>query len=274
MPEGHKTHRIAIDQTEWIGGQTLRITSPQGRFRGDARKVTGRTLDRVEAIGKHLFYHFRPRPSDSDATGDRLVHVHLGRYGAYRIEPLPPPKPVGQIRMRIVASAMTIDLRGPTRCRVVGAVERQSIADRLGPDPLAGGRKRDVYSAIEASPKPIAALLLDQSVVAGVGNIFRAEMLFEAGIDPRVSGQQLGRERFDRLWKILVKQMRTGLKYGKIVTVTRREAGRPLEEVNGRDRFRIYGQTHCPRCNAVIERADIASRTMYWCPRCQRQDNA
>ena len=262
MPEGHKTHRIAIDQTAMLAGQTLRITSPQGRFRSDARKVTGRTLDRVEAVGKHLFYHF-------DHDDDCLIHVHLGRYGSYRNEPVPPPKPVGQIRMRIVAPEATIDLRGPTRCRVITPADRTEITDRLGPDPLAGGRKSDVRQNITASGKPIATLLLDQSIVAGVGNIFRAEMLFEAGIDPMEPGDQLGRERFDRLWKVLVKQMRTGLKYGKIVTVTRREAGRPLEQVDGIDRFRVYGQTHCPRCNALIAQTEIASRKMYWCPGCQ-----
>lgn len=260
MPEGHKTHRIAIDQTDWLGGQSLKITSPQGRFRADARKVSGKTLDHVEAVGKQLFYHF---------DDDQIVQVHLGRYGSYRIEPVPPPKPVGQIRMRIVASEKTIDLRGPTRCRVIDADMRREITANLGPDPLAGGKCRDVWELIRTSGKPIATLLLDQSVVAGVGNIFRAEMLFEAEIDPRVTGKQFDHERFKRLWKILVKQMRTGLKYGKIVTVTSREAGQPLAKVEGKDRFRIYGKTHCPRCNKSITQQDIASRKMYWCGRCQ-----
>ena len=260
MPEGHKTHRIAIDHTDWIGGQTVRVTSPQGRFRSGARKVSRQTLDHVEAVGKHLFYHFDDR---------QIVHVHLGRYGSFRREPSPPPQPVGQIRMRVVAPEMTLDLRGPTQCRVIDADDRSAVLDRLGPDPLAGGKRSDVWAEIRDSGKPIAGLLLDQSVIAGVGNIFRAEMLFEAEIDPRVTGRGLGKERFDKLWRIIGKQMRTGLRYGKIVTVTAKEAGRPLSKVEGKDRFRIYGQTHCPRCNHPITTEDIASRKMYWCPNCQ-----
>lgn len=260
MPEGHKTHRIAIDQTEWLGGQPLKITSPQGRFRSDARKVSGQTLDRVEAVGKHLFYRFDQH---------RIVHVHLGRYGSFRIEPTPPPKPVGQIRMRIVASDRTIDLRGPTQCRVIGQDVRDEVVAKLGPDPLAGAKASQVWTKIERSGKPIATLLLDQSVVAGVGNIFRAEMLFEAEIDPRTTGQDLGKDRFDRLWKILVKQMKAGLRHGKIITVTAKEAGKPLSKVDGNDRFRVYGHHHCPRCNHPIIQQDIASRKMYWCDGCQ-----
>ena len=75
MPEGHKTHYIARQHAEFFSGQSLRVTSPQGRFRGDARKVSSRALIDVDAAGKHLFYRFE---------GDRIIHVHLGRYGKFR----------------------------------------------------------------------------------------------------------------------------------------------------------------------------------------------
>ena len=260
MPEGHKTHRLAIDHTESLAGKTLRVTSPQGRFRGDARKVTGRTMDRVEAVGKQMFYHF---------DGGRIVHVHLGRYGGFRREASPPPKPVGQIRMRMVAPEMTLDLRGPTRCRVIDADERAAVIAKLGPDPLAGGRKSDVRRNLTGSSKPIAALLLDQSLIAGVGNIFRAEMLWEIEMDPMTPGDELSRDGFDRLWRAILSQMRKGLRYGKIVTVTARQAGRPLTELEGKDRFQIYGHPTCPRCGGAIATPDVASRRLYWCPGCQ-----
>ena len=243
-----------------MNGQRLRVTSPQGRFRGDARKVSGSSVRDVEAVGKHLFYHF-----DNDA----IVHVHLGRYGSFRDEAAPPPKPVGQIRMRMSHDNWTLDLRGPTRCRVIDETVREEVIAKLGPDPLAGGKKVDVWQLLHTSDKPIATLLLDQSVVAGVGNIFRAEMLFEAGIDPLRRGSDLSVDQWSRLWKVIVRQMKTGLKYGKIVTPTAAEAGKPRAKLERLERFRVYGHTHCPQCGQTLRIEDVGNRRMYWCGRCQ-----
>lgn len=260
MPEGHKTHFLARQHTDWFAGAPLKVTSPQGRFRADARKVTGRTFTRCEAVGKHLFYHF---------DDDQMIHVHLGRYGKYRVHTSPPPSPVGLVRMRLAGEAKTLDLTGPTTCRVIDRAVKQSVVDKLGPDPLAGGRKTEVWRKIRASEKPIGALLLDQNVVAGVGNIFRAEVLFAVGLDPRTPGSRLEQADFDQLWRCLVKMMRTGLKYGKIVTVSSREAGQPLALLEGKDRFRVYGKPSCPECGRPIEILSIAARKLYWCPSCQ-----
>ncbi len=260
MPEGHKTHYLARQHGEWFSGQSLKVTSPQGRFRSDARKVSGKTLESCEAVGKHLFYHF---------DDQRMIHVHLGRYGKYREHPTPAPAPVGLVRMRIVGRSKTLDLTGPTTCRVIDQAERQRVVERLGPDPLAGGRKSQVWEHFKNSKKPIGALILDQSVIAGVGNIFRAEVFFETGLDPRITGEQLSRESFDSLWKSLTKMMRTGLKYGKIITVSAKEAGKPLAQVEGKDRFRVYGKDTCTTCDSPIETIEIASRKLYWCRTCQ-----
>lgn len=260
MPEGHKTHFLARQHRDWFAGQSLKVTSPQGRFRTDARKVSGKVFESCEAVGKHLFYHFE---------NDRIVHVHLGRYGKFREHGAPPPPAVGQVRMRIVGEERSLDLSGPTTCRVIDIEAKDRVLQRLGPDPLAGGRKADVWENIRSSGKPIGALLMDQSVVAGVGNIFRAELFFEIGLDPRTPGRELDRTTFDSLWRSLTKMMRVGLKYGKIVTVTRREAGASLASLEGGDRFRIYAKASCPRCEQAIETTEIAARKLYWCPSCQ-----
>lgn len=260
MPEGHKTHFIARQHAELLVGDSLQVTSPQGRFRGESRKVSGKRLDSVNAVGKHLFYRFE---------SDQIIHVHLGRYGKFRQHVSPPPRPVGQVRMRIRSSASTVDLTGPTTCRVIDPEVQNSVISRLGPDPLAGGRKSDVWKNISQSSKPIGALLLDQSIVAGVGNIFRAEVLFETELDPQIAGNQLSKESFDRLWRSLTKMMKTGLKYGRIISVTAREAGMPLTQVDGKDRFRVYGKTGCPRCGSLIESIELASRRLYLCKGCQ-----
>ncbi|QEG00506.1 Endonuclease 8 1 [Stieleria maiorica] len=264
MPEGHKTHFYAREHTGWFSGQPLRVTSPQGRFRRDARKVSGIVFDHCEAVGKHLFYHFE---------NDRMIHVHLGRYGKYRAHDAPPPPAVGLVRMRLVGPAKTLDLNGPTTCRVIDRQTREEVVGKLGPDPLAGGssarKKAMVWEKIRSSKKPIGALLLDQSVIAGVGNIFRAELFFETLLDPRTAGTAIDEVTFDVLWQSLIKMMRKGLKYGKIVTVTAKEAGAPLSKLEGRDRFRVYGKATCPRCQHSIETIEIAARNLYWCPRCQ-----
>ena len=260
MPEGHKTHFLARLHGDLLGGQTLRVTSPQGRFRGDARRVSGQVLDSVNAAGKHLFYEF---------DGGAIIHIHLGRYGKFRQHDCPPPKPVGQVRMRVIGDRVAIDLNGPTTCRVIDATEQQKVTDRLGPDPLAGGTKKQAWENISKSKKPIGALLLDQGAIAGVGNIFRAEVLFETEIDPNVRGNELSKASFDQIWTSLSKMMKTGLKYGRIISVSAREAGMPLSKVSGEDRFRIYGKTDCPRCGSIIHTIELANRRLYLCQTCQ-----
>ena len=260
MPEGHKTHFFAREHHELLGGEVLRVTSPQGRFRAGARQVNGRTLESVRASGKHLFYEFE---------GNGIVHVHLGRYGKIRQRESPPPKPVGQIRMRMVGSNATLDLTGPTTCRVIDSEAQRELMRRLGPDPLAGGKKSDVWKNITKSGKPIGALLLDQSIVAGVGNIFRAEILFEAGLDPHIPGSDLSPDAFDRLWKSLKRMMTVGFRHGKIIAVTAGEAGMPLAKIPEDQRFRVYGQTECPQCDHPISTVEVAARRLYLCKHCQ-----
>lgn len=260
MPEGHKTHFLAREHTEILAGQKLSVTSPQGRFAGDAKKVHRRTLVTVTAAGKHLFYQFE---------SGRYLHVHLGRYGSFRQSPNPSPEPRGRVRARLVGDRFTVDLNGPTTCRVIGDALRREVQSKLGPDPLAGGKKRDVWPAIHASGKPIAALLLDQSIVAGIGNIFRAEILFETGIHPQTPGSELTKPQFDAIWKSTVRMMKKGLKYGRIISVTAREAGKPLAKLDNHERFRVYQKDDCGQCGRPIDTIPVASRKIYFCGHCQ-----
>ncbi|MEO9933512.1 Fpg/Nei family DNA glycosylase [Rhodopirellula bahusiensis] len=260
MPEGHKTHYLAREHNRRYAGERLEVSSPQGRFSEGANAVSGHVLESVRASGKHLFYKFE---------GNRIVHIHLGRYGSYAEQTSPPKPPVGQVRLRMVSQTLTLDLRGPSQCRLIDRETQQSVLDSLGPDPLDGGDKAEVWAAISKSSKPIGGLLLEQAVVAGVGNIFRAEVLFETGLDPRLPGAKLSKIQFNELWKSLVKMMKLGLKHGRIITVTAKEAGKPLKDLEDHERFRVYGKASCPRCDANIVVESIASRKMHWCPGCQ-----
>lgn len=260
MPEGHKTHFLAGVHSGVFGGEKLVVTSPQGRFSADAEKVNGIVLEKAHAVGKHLFYEFE---------NAWVVHVHLGRYGSFTTQDSPPAEPRGQVRMRWVGPSHTLDLRGPSTCRVIDRETVAAVCEKLGPDPLAGGKKSDVYPKIAASGKPIGGLLLDQAILAGVGNIFRAEILFEIGMDPNRPGNEVTKPQFDELWKSMLKMMRVSLQHGRIISVTAKEAGKPLARLTEKERFRVYGVTECPRCGGEITREDVAARKMYWCKQCQ-----
>ena len=139
-------------------------------------------LDGVTAHGKHLFAAF----------GDRIVHVHLGLFGGYSAGAGVPPPARGAVRMRWEAETGWTDLRGPTACDVLSPSEVDAIVARLGPDPLrARPDGRRAYARIARSKAPIAGLLIDQSVLAGVGNVYRAEILFRHRLDPYLPGRDV-----------------------------------------------------------------------------------
>ncbi len=154
----------------------MRVSSPQGRFAEDAALIDGRVLVRSDAWGKHLWHHYE---------NGLVVHVHLGLYGKFTESPLPLETPVGQVRMRMAGTEFGTDLRGPTACEVLHEPQVAAIEARLGPDPLRADADPDrAWARISKSQKPIGALLMDQAVLAGVGNVYRAEILFRHGIHP------------------------------------------------------------------------------------------
>ena len=99
MPEGHTIHRIARDHRGWFADQTMGLCSPQGRFEKEAKKLDGSVLKDVTAHGKHLFYHWSPR---------KIVHIHLGLYGKFRIHSNPAPDPRGAVRVRMIGQRTII----------------------------------------------------------------------------------------------------------------------------------------------------------------------
>ena len=176
MPEGHTVHRAARRQTALLAGGPLAASSPQGRFADGAAALDGRVLAEVEAVGKHLFYRF---------DRDEVLHVHLGLFGRFREHPVPPPEPRGLIRLRLVGAEAAVDLSGPTACDLVGEEGRERIVARLGEDPLRPGADPERAIADLARRRvAIGAALLDQRIIAGLGNVFRAEVLFVCGVAP------------------------------------------------------------------------------------------
>ncbi|WP_028472230.1 Fpg/Nei family DNA glycosylase [Nocardioides alkalitolerans] len=279
MPEGHTLHRLAGELGDAFAGRRVRVGSPQGRFATEAAQLDGAVLEHAEAWGKHLFL---------DLGADRLVHVHLGLYGKLdvrRTDPGEPvPDPVGEVRLRLVTAGPDpdgttayADLRGATACELLTGAGRDAVVDRLGPDPLRDDADPDrAWARLSRSRTSIAALLMDQKVLAGVGNVYRAEVLFRHRLDPYRAGTTLRRGRFDELWADLGVLMREGVRTGRIDTVrpehTPEAMGRPprVDDHGGEVYvYRRHGQA-CLVCGATVRSADLVQRTLYWCGRCQR----
>lgn len=261
MPEGHKIHRLAQDHRADFAGRRLQTSSPQGRFVEGAAALNRRKLVDVWAYGKHLFYNF---------TAGHTLHVHLGRYGRFRSWPTPPPPPQGQIRLRAVGGRKGVDLRGPAACELVSQAQVEAILARLGPDPLRPDADRQqAWQRIRRSRTPIGTLLLDQSVIAGVGNIFRADALFAAAVHPERPGNSLGEDDFERLWKWIVRTMRVSVKHNRIITAEPKLVGKPRSKMNDEQRLLVYKRDRCSACGHKVDLWLLAGRKMYACPRCQ-----
>lgn len=262
MPEGHTIHRLARDHNRDYAGQKLKLSSPQGRFTEDAATLSGKKLKHVEAHGKHLCYVF---------PAGRRLHIHLGLYGKFRTHKLPPPEPRGAVRLRAIGKAKAFDLNGPNCCELITNDDWQKIRDRLGPDPLRDDADpENVWDRVQRSRQAIGKLLMDQSVIAGVGNVYRAEALFLQGIHPERPGKEVTRDEFDRLWLRLVELLNIGVKYNRIIIASPKDVGKPRSRMNRDERLLVYKHKVCSNCDGEIMWWDLGGRKAYACERCQK----
>ena len=205
MPEGHVTHALAGRIGTAFAGRPTTVSSPQGRFDDGAALLDGLALIDASAWGKHLFVEF---------DRDRWLNVHLGLIGKFSVmrhnlapDPERPGMPdgqvpvVGQVRLRLLNDTWVADLRAPTVCAVVTPEKVAQIQARLGPDPLRPDADPDLaWRRISRSTKPIAELLMDQGVLAGVGNVYRCEVLFRHRVDPFRPGKEIRPSTWLAIW--------------------------------------------------------------------------
>ena len=264
MPEGHTIHRLARDHRSLLAGQVVSVSSPQGRFADAAARLDERVLVGVEANGKHLFYDF---------GGGDLVHVHLGLFGGFtRFDP-PPPAPRPTVRMRLSSVVATVDLIGATECALIDPPTRDAIFARLGPDPLRRDARPELaWRKLQRRRTPIGASLMDQSVLAGVGNVYRAEVLNVVGLHPMVPSNEVTREQFDEMWALLVGWLRHGVKDQVIITVDPKDVGKRRSRITKGEALWVYKQDACRRCGGSVRRWDLSGRWAYACERCQPPD--
>lgn len=269
MPEGHTLFRLATDVKAAFAGQPVRVSSPQGRFAESAALVDGRTVISSESAGKHLFVGF---------DNDQVIHIHLGLIGALTVVLGPPPPPVGATRLRLVGATAYADLRGATVCELITPAQQAAIVQRLGADPLRPDADPErAWHRIHRSDRPIGVLVMDQEVLAGVGNVYRAEILFRARLNPFVPGREVSRRRWNAIWADLVALMADGVRTGRIDTVRPEHEpaamGRParVDDHGGEVYvYRRHGQP-CHVCGTLVKSRVLSGRNLFWCPRCQRK---
>ncbi|CAL8466327.1 g5863 [Coccomyxa elongata] len=262
MVEGHQCHRVVHAHRKVLLGQRFKAESPNGKFIDGAKAINQQLLNGIECHGKNLFYFF----GEGDDTV--VLHVHFGMSGAFRTLPRgdAPPETTPNTRLlltgeRIVAllSAMIVQH---------GSMElyEEKLA-KLGPDPLReDADKERLWEVMQKSKKSIGQLLMDQTAVAGIGNIYRAEILFKAGVHPEEPGRLVDRASFELIWRHSVDLLQRGFKSGSILTVDPHEAkvlGPPWQ------RRYIYNHKSCGRCGSPILTWIIQSRTCYACVTCQ-----
>ena len=186
-----------------------------------------------------------------------------------------PPAPIGAVRVRLLTDASVADLRGPTACEVLDPSQVDAVLAKLGPDPLvddlAAGERRFVRT-VRAKSTPIALLLMDQSVVSGIGNVFRAELLFRNRIEPHTPGKALTEEQAVALWRDWAHLLAVAVQNGQMLTMDGLE-GDALRRAlaDQAERHWVYKRTGlpCRICGTEIVMEEIGSRKLYWCPKDQ-----
>lgn len=186
-----------------------------------------------------------------------------------------PPAIVGQVRLRLLTELTCADLRGPTACEVQTPDEMLATLAKLGPDPLVGdpdeGEERFV-AAVRRTRTAIGLLLMDQAVVSGIGNVYRAELLFRARVNPHTPGKDVPEETVRELWRDWVRLLRVGVETGQMMTMDGLTGEDYRKAMASRDdRHWVYHRAGlpCRECGTAIVMEEAAGRKLYWCPRCQ-----
>ena len=244
MPEGHLLHRTAGELSADLAGAQVSASSPQGRL--DVSELDGRVLTSAEAHGKHLFVHLEAAPS---------VHVHLGMRGVFLRYPDPTEPPRKGVRLRL-SGPVAWDLIAPTTCELLDQDAVARVVAGLGPDPLrpdAGAV--EAVRRLRAARGPVGAAVVDQAVWAGVGNAWRAELLFLERLDPQLPAASLTEEQARALWDRTVQLLALG-----------RDAGQVVSDPAAPDERWVYKRESCRSCGADVRTAQVGGRTSYSCP--------
>jgi endonuclease-8 len=279
MPEGDTILRTARTLHRALAGRVVtRFESVYPKLtRVDAdAPLSGRTIERVEARGKHVLMWFSGRLKAAPTTdGSLILRTHMRMNGSWHIYRPGERWQRPRHEMRIVIETDVIHAIAfnvpVAELAPASEIEHGPALGTLGPDVLS-----DDFDASEAvrrisdrADMSIADALLDQSAVAGIGNIYKCEALFAARVHPFTPVSSLDATTIARVVETAAKMMRANVaEHPAHVSTARRTTGR----ADPRARFWVYGRRGqpCRRCGTTIERdARTDARVTYWCPRCQ-----
>lgn len=262
MPEGDTIHRVARVLARELTDRTVeRLTLND---QGAVTEMEGRRIARVEARGKHLLVHI---------DGGWTLRVHLGMHGRWRRRHVREPAPRAST-VELVAGETAYDCERAYRAELIrsDALASHPLLGRLGPDLLA--EPPDLEEAVRRAIKPgnagreIGELIMDQRVAAGIGNVYKSEVLFECRVHPRTPLHRLTAEQVRGVFENAARLMRLNLLTRRRTSVPARRRGTPSTP-----RFWVYMRKGkpCLECGTDIQRIvqGDAGRSTYFCPTCQ-----
>ncbi|MCW4459714.1 Fpg/Nei family DNA glycosylase [Microbacterium sp. MPKO10] len=252
---------IAVDST---------IASANGRMGQTNQRGTDVALEVLDSAGEN---------SLSSIGAPRKARVRMSEQTKgdtdVEWETFPPP-PVGAVRLRLLTEHTVADLRGPTACEIRSGAEIDAVIAKLGPDPIHDDSREaeDAFTAVvRRKPTRIGLLLMDQSVVSGIGNVYRAELLFRAGVDPHTPGRLVPEETVREIWRDWVRLLRIGIETGQMMTMDDLTGDDYVRAMANRDdRHWVYKREGlpCRVCGTNIVLEEMGARKLYWCPVCQK----
>jgi endonuclease-8 len=252
VPEGDTIHRAAGRLNAALAGRELELAdapNPRSPLHNRAAELAGRTLERAEARGKHLLAHF---------SGGLVVHSHLGMNGRWRVA-ADGRVPYGRPWLRLGSGRAIASQTGGKLLRLVSETRARNdpALMQLGPDPLAPGFAADAAARrlrSGAGGRELGEALLDQRLIAGIGNVIRNEACFAAGLSPWRAVDELTDDELERVLSESERIMRSSIARGSRPRAIYRPASR-----------------RCPRCGGAVASRGQGddNRTVYWCPRCQ-----
>jgi endonuclease-8 len=252
MPEGDTIHRIAERMRVALAGKVVEraeAPSPRSPLHSRAAEIQGRVLEGAEARGKHLLVHF------SDGLA---LHSHLGMNGRWFIR-ADGRFPHGKPWLVLASGRAVASLVGGKTLRLVSESRLRNDPGlaQLGPDPLAPVFDREEAAARllrAGTGTQVGAALIDQGIIAGIGNVIRIEALFRARVNPWRPVNELDADEALRVVAECERVMRTSIRTGRRPATMYKPAGRV-----------------CPRCGGPVQTRGQgdANRVTYWCDRCQ-----
>jgi endonuclease VIII len=278
VPEGDTLFRAARALAKVLEGKT--VTAFDTAYAklasvNDDRPVLGRVIEKVEARGKWLLMHF---------SGDLILVTHMLMSGSWHIyrtgEKWWSPRKAMRVRVAVdgfEAVAFNVPV---AEFHTAASLKRDAMVEKLGPDVLSASYTGDVglvalqKRAASHPDDEIANVLLNQRVLAGLGNVYKSEVCFAARVHPFRTMRTLTVDEMQQMADVSQRYMQANVLDGAgdgIVTYSGNR--RTTRSANAADRLWVYGRRglECRRCGGIVEmrKQGPGARSTYWCPDCQ-----